>query len=172
MIEPVLIKELKDNLLFLRLNRPDRLNAINGALMDELLQATEEAAADSSVRAVVITGEGRSFCAGGDVRDGAKPKRLPGEEKPADPRQALIDSQYERTQASYLLHTMPKPTIALVRGRSNGSRNVAGAGLRFSHYQRHRYIPIRFRQQCSQWRPTGSASSSPKPWAPPKPWSC
>lgn len=116
MTEPVLIKEIKDNLLFLRMNRPDRLNAINGELMDELLQATQQAADDSAIRAVVLTGEGRSFCAGGDIRDGAKPKR-----KPADPKQALIDSQYERTQAAYLLHTMPKPTIALVRGAAMGA---------------------------------------------------
>lgn len=121
MAEPVLIKELKDTLLYLRMNRPDRLNAINGELMDELLLATQEAAADRSIRAVVLTGEGRSFCAGGDVRDGAKPRRQPGEDKPADPKQALIDSQYERTQASYLLHTMPKPTIALVRGAAMGA---------------------------------------------------
>jgi 2-(1,2-epoxy-1,2-dihydrophenyl)acetyl-CoA isomerase len=121
MTESVLIKERKDNLLFLRMNRPDRLNAINGDLMDELLQATQEAADDNSIRAVVLTGEGRSFCAGGDVRDGAKPKRKPSEENPADPRQAMIDSQFERTQASYLLHTMPKPTIALVRGAAMGA---------------------------------------------------
>lgn len=121
MTDAVLIKERQDNLLFLRMNRPDRLNAINGDLMDELLTATQEAAEDSAIRAVVLTGEGRSFCAGGDVRDGAKIKRKPGEEKPTDMRKALYEAQYERTQAAHLLHTMPKPTIALVRGAAMGA---------------------------------------------------
>ena len=121
MSSPVLIQELKGNLLFLRMNRPDRLNAINGDLMDDLLEATQAAANNPEVRAVVLTGAGRSFSAGGDVRDGARPKRKPGEEKPADPRQALLNAQFERTQAAYLLHTMPKPTIALVRGAAMGA---------------------------------------------------
>lgn len=121
MSEQVLLKEQQGSLLILKMNRPDRLNAINGDLMDELLAATQEAAEDKSVRAVVLMGEGRAFCAGGDIVDGAKIKRAPGAEKPADPRQEKIDVQYARTQASYLLHTMPKPTIALVRGAAMGA---------------------------------------------------
>jgi len=119
MSEPVLLEERKGSLLILTMNRPDRLNAINGELMDELLYATQRAAADDQVRAVILTGAGRAFCAGGDVRDGAKPR--PGSEKPADPRQGRIDLQVERTQTSYLLHTMAKPTIALVRGAAMGA---------------------------------------------------
>lgn len=121
MTEQVLLKEQHGNLLVLKMNRPDRLNAINGDLMDALLDATREAAADTSVRAVVLMGEGRAFCAGGDIVDGAKIKRAPGAEKPADPRQEKIDAQYARTQTSHLLHTMPKPTIALVRGAAMGA---------------------------------------------------
>ena len=120
--EPVIIEQQQGSLRILRLNRPDRLNAINGELMDEILAATQRAAADDNVRAVVLTGSGKAFCSGGDVRDGARPKARPDTPgKPRDKRQERIDSQFERTQASLLLHTMPKPTIALVRGAAMGA---------------------------------------------------
>ncbi len=122
--EQILIEEQSGALRILRMNRPDRLNAINGDMMDELLAATRRAAEDDTVRAVVLTGTGRSFCAGGDVREGARPKRGAEPQRKvtiAERRQERVDSQYQRTQASLLLHTMPKPTIALVRGAAMGA---------------------------------------------------
>jgi 2-(1,2-epoxy-1,2-dihydrophenyl)acetyl-CoA isomerase len=120
--EPVIIEEQQGSLRILRLNRPERLNAINGEMMDEILASTQRAADDDEVRAVVLTGAGKAFCAGGDVRDGARPKQRPDTgDKPRDKRQERIDSQFERTEASLLLHTMPKPTIALVRGAAMGA---------------------------------------------------
>jgi len=123
MTDAVLLEQRDGALLTLTLNRPDRLNAINGELMDTLLDATQRAAADNSVRAVVLTGAGRAFCAGGDVRDGARPKKTPDPkpDKPRDKRQERIDSQFERTRTAELLHTMPKPTVALVRGAAMGA---------------------------------------------------
>ena len=123
MSEPVLLEQRDGALLTLTLNRPDRLNAINGELMDALLEATQRAAVDDSIRAVVLTGSGRGFCAGGDVRDGARPKQAPvaDPDKPRDKRQERIDAQVERTRTAELLHTMPKPTIALVHGAAMGA---------------------------------------------------
>jgi 2-(1,2-epoxy-1,2-dihydrophenyl)acetyl-CoA isomerase len=120
--EPVIIEQQQGSLRIIRLNRPERLNAINGELMDEILASVQRAAEDDEVRAVVLTGSGKAFCAGGDVRDGARPKqRSDNGDKPRDRRQERIDSQFGRTQASLLLHTMPKPTIALVRGAAMGA---------------------------------------------------
>src|SRR5512145_3361077 len=67
-----LIYEVKDGVATLTLNRPDRLNALGGTLRDDLLDAVTRAAGDAAVRAVVITGAGKGFCAGGDVKDMAE----------------------------------------------------------------------------------------------------
>jgi enoyl-CoA hydratase/carnithine racemase len=64
--------ELQDQILTLTLNRPDQLNAFNGAMMNELLQAFDAADADDAVRAIIVTGAGRAFCAGADLSAGAK----------------------------------------------------------------------------------------------------
>ena len=58
-------------MLTLTLNRPERLNAMNIALIQALLAAAQRAAADSACRAVLITGAGRGFCAGADLADRA-----------------------------------------------------------------------------------------------------
>ncbi len=64
--------ELEDNILTLTLNRPAQLNAFNGAMMNELLEAFDAADADDEVRAIIVTGAGRAFCAGADLSAGAK----------------------------------------------------------------------------------------------------
>lgn len=52
------------------LNQPDRLNAMTADLLDAALSVLETAAADDAVRAVILTGAGRAFCAGGDLAEG------------------------------------------------------------------------------------------------------
>lgn len=64
--------EVADNILTLTLNRPDKLNAFTGQMMSEMIDAFDKADADDDVRAVVVTGEGRAFCAGADLSAGAK----------------------------------------------------------------------------------------------------
>ena len=61
--------ETKENVAWIRLNRPDKLNALTHDLSGEALDALEQCAKDPEVRAVVITGEGRGFCAGQDLND-------------------------------------------------------------------------------------------------------
>ena len=60
------------NILTLTLSRPDKLNAFNGPMMAELIQAFDAADADDAVRAIIVTGAGRAFCAGADLSAGAK----------------------------------------------------------------------------------------------------
>lgn len=62
--------QVKDNILTLTLNRPDRMNAFNGAMRRELIAAFDAADADDEVRAVVVTGAGKAFCAGADLEKG------------------------------------------------------------------------------------------------------
>ena len=63
---------LNSGVLTITLNRPDKLNAFNRAMMEELIAAFDRADADDAVRAVIVTGAGRAFCAGADLSQGAK----------------------------------------------------------------------------------------------------
>jgi enoyl-CoA hydratase/carnithine racemase len=64
--------EVADKVATLTLNRPDKLNAFTGVMMMEMIKAFDMADADDNVRAVVVTGAGRGFCAGADLSQGAK----------------------------------------------------------------------------------------------------
>ena len=66
-----IIYDLSDNLLTITLDRPDRLNAFTTVMMRELVDAIDRADADDEVRAIIITGAGRAFCAGADLEAGA-----------------------------------------------------------------------------------------------------
>src|SRR3990170_3908165 len=113
-----LLETIKDGVAVLTMNRPDRLNALSRPMLVAMLEALARLADDPEVGAVVLTGAGRGFCAGGDVKAMAEGNELGGttlEEK----AQALR----ARMETSRWLHEMPKPTIAMVRGAA------AGAGL-------------------------------------------
>ncbi len=63
--------EVEDKVLTLTLNRPDKLNAFTETMMTEMIDAFDRADADDSVRAIIVTGAGRAFCAGADLSAGA-----------------------------------------------------------------------------------------------------
>ena len=63
-----LIETRADGVATLTLNRPDRLNALSAPIMEGLLEALPRLAGDPSIGAIVLTGAGRAFCAGGDVK--------------------------------------------------------------------------------------------------------
>jgi enoyl-CoA hydratase/carnithine racemase len=67
-----IIEQLEDGILTLTLNRPDRLNAWTATMAGELISALDQADADDEVRAVIITGAGRAFCAGADLERGGE----------------------------------------------------------------------------------------------------
>jgi len=61
---------VEDKILTITLNRPDRLNAFTNVMRDEMLAAVDQADADDDVRCIIVTGEGRGFCAGADLGEG------------------------------------------------------------------------------------------------------
>src|SRR6202022_3817448 len=63
--------EVAEQILTITLNRPDKLNAFNGQMQQELIDAFDQADEDDNVRAIIVTGAGRGFCAGADLSSGA-----------------------------------------------------------------------------------------------------
>jgi len=73
-----LLESIKDGVATLTMNRPDRLNAMSRPMLDAMLEALHRLAEDPEVGAVVLTGAGRGFCAGGDVKAMAEGTELGG----------------------------------------------------------------------------------------------
>jgi enoyl-CoA hydratase/carnithine racemase len=117
-----------DGILTLTLNRPDKLNAFTTAMMTELIDAFDRADADDAVRAVIVTGAGRAFCAGADLSRGgqtfdrnARPDRPP---VPAGPDGAPdLDHEAARDGGGRLtlrIFNSRKPVIGAVNGAAVG----------------------------------------------------
>jgi 2-(1,2-epoxy-1,2-dihydrophenyl)acetyl-CoA isomerase len=113
-----LIVAVNDGVAVLTLNRPDRLNAMSRVMLDGLLVTLPRLSDDPDVGVVVLTGAGRGFCAGGDVKAMAE-----GSEMAGTTLEERAQGLRARMEVSRWLHEMPKPTIAMVRGAA------AGAGL-------------------------------------------
>jgi len=116
--------ELVDRVLTITLNRPDKLNAINGAMVRELIGAFEAADADDAVRAVIVTGEGRAFCAGADLSGGAESFVAPGSEAIVGP-DGKVDYSNEAIREvggrlALVLYNLHKPVIAAINGPAAG----------------------------------------------------
>lgn len=97
-------------------NRPDKRNAMSDDMRSEFIEALETVAADKAIKALVLTGAGKGFCAGGDISGMEKRMNAPAGEVGFNGwhRQQRV----HHTQA--LLHTMPKPVIAAVNGAASG----------------------------------------------------
>ena len=98
------------------LNRPDKRNAMSDDMRTAFIHALEQVAADKAIRALVLTGAGKGFCAGGDISGMERRMKAPTGEIGFNGwhRQQRV----HHTQA--LLHTMPKPVIAAVNGAASG----------------------------------------------------
>ena len=116
-----LLTEVRDRVLYMTMNRPERLNAMAQEMMNALLENLERAAYDREIGCVVLTGAGRGFCAGGDVK--AMNEANSGAGGPPPILEDRVASLRRGEEASRLLHEMPKVTIAMVNGPA------AGAGL-------------------------------------------
>src|SRR5947209_18315511 len=107
----VLSDQRSDGVLILTLNRPDRLNAFDAETITLLGDHLERASEDPTVRCVVLTGAGRGFCAGGDVKDIAARRGAPQEEQQESQSAAIASGAYRvrgmQYRTSYALHTMP-----------------------------------------------------------------
>lgn len=110
--------KIVDGIAQVMLDRPDKLNALTTAGFLELTAAVAQVARDEAVAAVVVSGAGRAFCAGGDVAGMATDSEFT--ESTLEGRAQTLRAAME---CARILHEMPKPAIAMVRGA------VAGAGL-------------------------------------------
>ena len=108
--------EVQAGIATLTFNRPDKRNAMNDDLRSDFIEALESVAADGAVRALVLTGAGKAFCAGGDIAGMERRMQAPAGE--------IAFNGWHRQQrvhhAQALLHTMPKPTVAAVNGAASG----------------------------------------------------
>jgi 2-(1,2-epoxy-1,2-dihydrophenyl)acetyl-CoA isomerase len=116
----VLLVERRGGVATLTLNRPESMNALSVALKVALRDTLAEIAVDDTVRAVVLTGTGRGFCVGQDLREHGD--ALASDE----PALSTVITHYNPIALS--LAQMPKPVIAAVNGTAAG----AGAGLSFA----------------------------------------
>jgi len=127
-----LIAERHDGVLYLTMNRPDKLNALSDHMIAGLLEELNRAAHDREVGAVVLTGAGRGFCAGGDIGRMRERNEAGGAEGAGHGAasgageqgiQTRISQLRRSEEVSLLLHEMPKVTIGAINGPA------AGAGL-------------------------------------------
>jgi crotonobetainyl-CoA hydratase len=106
--EPAALYEVRDGVAIITLNRPAALNAVNSALATAVGEGLEAAAADPDVRVVIVTGTGRAFCAGADLKELAQQRPIHAEGHP------------EWGFAGLIRHWSDKPVIAAVNGFAMG----------------------------------------------------
>jgi 2-(1,2-epoxy-1,2-dihydrophenyl)acetyl-CoA isomerase len=116
-----LLVERAEGVATLLLNRPESMNSLSVALKEALLDAVRDVTADPAVRAVVLTGAGRGFCVGQDLREHVEMLES-GDPTPL----STVTEHYNPIVLA--LARMPKPLIAAVNGMAAG----AGAGLSFA----------------------------------------
>jgi 2-(1,2-epoxy-1,2-dihydrophenyl)acetyl-CoA isomerase len=100
--------EVENGVAWIRLNRPERMNAVNGDLRRALVDAVKRGDRDEAAKVLVITGSGRAFCAGADVREFG------------DREGGVTDIRGEYEFLLGRLHATPKPTIAALNGVAAG----------------------------------------------------
>lgn len=101
--------QTRSGVLLVTLDRPESLNALNTTMRRELLTAFKAAARDDEVRAVVLTGEGRGFCSGADLRGGAGEREF----------RRVITAEYNPLIRT--IRGLPKPVLAAVNGVAAGA---------------------------------------------------
>ena len=121
--------EIEDQVLTLTMNRPERLNSFNSRMQGEFLEALEHADADDEVRAVIVTGEGRGFCAGADLGKGADTFNYDNQTEEAKAERASSEGRQEGSNAwlrdgggllSLRIYEFNKPIIAAINGPAVG----------------------------------------------------
>ena len=163
-----LLYEVSDHILTITLNRPDKLNAFTGTMMNELIAAFDAADADDDVRAIIVTGAGRAFCAGADLSEGTKTfdfaARADRPDKQGTPQRADggIDYSHESVRdgggrVSLRIYECLKPVIAAINGAAVGvgatmlmpmDIRIASSDARFGFVFNRRGITP---EACSSW---------------------
>src|ERR1700710_668998 len=119
--------EIAEQILSITLNRPDKLNAFNATMQKELIDAFDAADKDDDVRAIIVTGAGRGFCAGADLSSGADTfdrdaRRGPGQTS-RQWRRRLQRSQCPRRRRPGDLADLQMPEAGDCRGERPGRRH-------------------------------------------------
>tara|TARA_B100001013_G_scaffold333558_1_gene250591 strand:- start:1448 stop:2350 length:903 start_codon:yes stop_codon:yes gene_type:complete len=121
--------EIEDQVLLLTMNRPERLNAFNSQMQREFLEALDHADTDDEIRVVVVTGEGRGFCAGADLSKGAETFDYDNQAEEAKADRASNEGRQEGSNAwlrdgggllSLRIYEFNKPIIAAINGPAVG----------------------------------------------------
>ena len=166
MTDEVVTTERNDHVLTITLNRPDKLNAFDAAMMNALIAAFDRADADDNVRAVVVTGAGRAFCAGADLSQGGKTfnyaARTDRPEVAAAQHGDAIDWGHESVRdgggrVTLRIFSCLKPVIGAINGPAVGigatmllpmDIRLASASARFGFVFARRGITP---EACSSW---------------------
>jgi 2-(1,2-epoxy-1,2-dihydrophenyl)acetyl-CoA isomerase len=117
MPDNVILTEVRDRVATLTFNRPAKLNALSWDLLSQSIAVLKQWSQDPEVGAIVVTGAGRAFCAGGDVSAMAEREDMSLEQR--------VDQLRDWQELSWLLYSLPKVTIAAVNGAAVG----AGLGI-------------------------------------------
>ena len=107
----------EDGVRLITLNRPERLNAMNRALIDDLARAFDDTNADPATRAIILTGAGKAFCAGDDRQDHVHPE---SEEQARDLVLAI-------QRATHAITLAPKPVVGAINGGMTNSLSTIRA---------------------------------------------
>lgn len=107
--------EIRDDVAVIALNRPEIRNAFNEVMISEITLAFRHIEQIESIRAIVLKGEGKSFCAGADLNWMRDVSRYSYEQN--------YEESYRLSQCFYTIYTSPKPTIAIVHGAAIGGAN-------------------------------------------------
>lgn len=161
-----ILYDVKDNILTITLNRPEKLNAFTGVMMTEMIDAFDRADKDDEVRAIIVTGAGRAFCAGADLSAGPDTFNSSRSDRP-DRKSAIgadgsIDWTNEATRdgggrLTLRIFECLKPVIAAVNGPAVGvgvtmqlamDVRLASENARFGFvFSRRGIVP----EACSSW---------------------
>ena len=110
-----ILYEIEESILTITLNRPEALNAFNNDMLEELLDACDRADADDNVKAIIVTGAGRAFCAGADLSSGGKTFNSDAR---ADRKSGVNPDGGGRL--TLRLYELNKPIIAAINGPAVG----------------------------------------------------
>ncbi|MGE0385491.1 MAG: enoyl-CoA hydratase/isomerase family protein [Gammaproteobacteria bacterium] len=118
-----LLEKRPDGVAVVTMNRPERMNAASPAMSALLMEYFADCAADPQVRCVALTGAGRGFCAGADIKrlDEAQAAQAGGAAAPEGFFERVEGLRRRQDGITLKLHTMPKPTVAIVNGFAIGA---------------------------------------------------